>query len=93
MQITSLLGDSIGSGTSLELQIALGGLGFTLSLAARVVSGGILAKWTLLNFETGPAGLPTADATSVVASTGTRAQQQTFARHAFEEVIERLIFE
>ena len=46
----------------------------------RVVSGAILAKWTMLNFEAGPAGLPTAEATSIVASSGAKAQQQTFAR-------------
>src|SRR5207245_9387404 len=44
------------------------------------VSGAILAKWTLLNFEDGAAGLPVADATAVVASSGTKAQQQTFAK-------------
>jgi uncharacterized protein (TIGR03437 family) len=46
----------------------------------RLVSGGILAKWTLLNFEDGAAGLPTAEAASIVASTGTKAQQQVFAK-------------
>ncbi|HTM49071.1 MAG TPA: Ig-like domain-containing protein [Bryobacteraceae bacterium] len=46
----------------------------------RVVSGAILTKWSSLNFESGAAGLPVADAASVVASTGTRAQQQAFAR-------------
>src|SRR5207245_9749383 len=49
------------------------------STPPRLVSGAILAKWTLLNFEDGAAGLPVAEATAVVASTGAKAQQQTFA--------------
>ena len=46
----------------------------------RLVSGGILAKWTSLNFESGAAGLPTSEATSIVSSSGAKAQQQTFAK-------------
>jgi uncharacterized protein (TIGR03437 family) len=50
------------------------------SIPPRLVSGAILAKWTALNFESGPAGAPTGEATSVVASSSNRATQQTFAK-------------
>src|SRR5260370_28965093 len=50
---------------------------------ARLVTGAILAKWKALNYEEGPAGLPTADATAMVASTGNKAQEQTFAKGTF----------
>src|SRR5260370_4471085 len=50
---------------------------------ARLVTGAILAKWQALNYEAGPAGLPTADATALVASTGNKAQKQTFAKGTF----------
>ena len=46
----------------------------------RLVSGAILAKWTQLGFENGPAGAPTSEAISVSASSGNRALQQTFAK-------------
>src|SRR5205807_2621956 len=45
----------------------------------RLVTGAILAKWTLLNFEAGPAAAPVGDAASIVASSGNRAVQQSFA--------------
>jgi uncharacterized protein (TIGR03437 family) len=66
--------DGVGVGHQLFQNGALA------SSPARLVTGAILTKWGVLGFETGPAGLPTADATSIVASTGNKAQQQTFAK-------------
>ena len=66
--------DGIGVGHQLFQSGALA------SSPARLVTGAILAKWTALGFETGAAGLPTADAIAIVASTGNKAQQQTFAK-------------
>src|SRR5262249_44968422 len=50
------------------------------STPVRLVSGAILSKWAALNYESGAAGLPLADAANVAASSGTRAQSQTFAK-------------
>ena len=66
--------DGVGAGHQLFQNGALA------SSPARLVTSAILAKWTSLGFETGAAGLPTADATSIVASTGNKALQQTFAK-------------
>jgi len=54
--------------------------GALASSPARLVTGAILTKWTLLGFETGAAGLPTADAIAIVASTEIGRCQQTFAK-------------
>jgi hypothetical protein len=66
--------DGTGSGHQLFQNGALA------ASPARLITGAILAKWKTLNFEAGPAGLPTAEATAIVASTGNKAQQQTFAK-------------
>ena len=67
--------DGVGGGHQLFQNGAL-----SATTPAYLVSGSILTKWASLSYETGPLGLPTADATSIVASSGSKAQQQTFAK-------------
>src|SRR5262249_4745729 len=46
----------------------------------RLVTGAILAKWSALNLESGPAGVPVDEAVSITASSGNRGTRQTFAK-------------
>src|SRR5205823_306100 len=66
--------DGVGTGHQLFQNGALA------ASPARLVTGAILSKWTVLGIEAGAAGLPTADAVAIVSSTGNKAMQQTFAK-------------
>ncbi|HUS06337.1 MAG TPA: hypothetical protein VMZ52_08580 [Bryobacteraceae bacterium] len=46
----------------------------------RVVTGNLLQKWAVLGYESGPAGSPVGDASSVLTFTGTTANTQLFEK-------------
>ena len=77
--VTGSLGYPSSDGVNVGHQLFQNGA-LSATTPSYLVTGAILAEWAALSYDTGVLGEPGADATSIVASTGSKAQQQTFAK-------------